>query len=89
MVYIVAVHMIGGTGHEHIEAVRWRTPATNTSSASTREQMVAWIRDNKGDAHVTDGKTEVSVGVVDANPPHIRTHADGKWTDNLLALPRY
>ena len=31
----------------------------------------------------------MSVGVVDANPPYIRTHADGVWTDNLLALPRF
>ena len=31
----------------------------------------------------------VKVGVVDATPPYLRTHADGVWTDNLLALPRY
>jgi hypothetical protein len=89
MVYIVAVHLTGGTRHEHIAAVRWKNPATNASGENTREQMVTWIRDEKGDARVTDGRTEVSVGVVDANPPHIRTYADGKWSDNLLALPRY
>ncbi len=27
--------------------------------------------------------------VADADPPDIRTYADGVWTDNLLALPRY
>jgi hypothetical protein len=32
---------------------------------------------------------DVAVGVVEATPPYIRTHADGVWTDNLLSLPRY
>jgi hypothetical protein len=36
----------------------------------------------------SDG-SDVAVGVVDASPPYIRTYADGNWTDNLLALPRY
>jgi exosome complex RNA-binding protein Rrp42 (RNase PH superfamily) len=51
--------------------------------------MVDWIKNKNGDARVTDGVNTVKVGVVDASPPYIRTHADGKWTDNLLALPTY
>ena len=89
MVFIVAVHMIGGTGHEHIEAVRWKNQADITSGNSTREQVVTWIRDGKGEARVSDGRTEINVGVVNTTPPHIRTYADGKWSDNLLSLPRY
>lgn len=89
MVYVVAVHMEGGTAHEHIAAAKWRNPATNQSGASTREQIVSWIRDANGDARVSDGRNEVGIGVVNASPPYLRTHADGKWTDNLLALPRY
>jgi len=42
-----------------------------------------------GQAFVTDGVRSVAVGVVHANPPYIRTYADGVWTDNLLALPRF
>ena len=40
---------------------------------------------------MTDGTREVQVGVVHPQygPPYLRTHADGVWTDNLLALPRY
>jgi hypothetical protein len=38
---------------------------------------------------VTDGKNTVAVLVVDSSPPYLRTYADGKWTDNLLALPKY
>jgi hypothetical protein len=51
--------------------------------------MVEWIRAKNGDARVRDSKGDVRVGVVDGTPPYIRTYADGRWTDNLLALPRY
>ena len=89
MIYITAVHMQGGTGHEHIASVQWRNAADNSTGQSTREAVVAWIRDQNGVARVTDGQREVNVGVVDATPPYLRTYADGVWTDNLLALPRY
>lgn len=89
MVYITNIHLTGGQSHEHIAAVRWRNPADHQTGESTRTAMVDWIENNSGDARVTDGHTEVHVGVVRAHPPYLRTHADGKWTDNLLALPRY
>lgn len=89
MIYVTAVHMVDGEGHEHIGAVRWRNPSTDVTGESTRETMVAWIRDEKGDARVSDGSSEARVGVVDGTPPYIRTCGDGKWTNNLLALPRY
>jgi len=80
--------MSGGQNHEHISEVRWKNPETGESNTSTRQQMVEWI--NKGGrALVTDGARVVEVRVVDADPPYIRTWADGVWTDNLLALPRY
>lgn len=89
-VYIVARHMEGGTtGHEHIAEVQWHNRETDAKGNSTRAAMVDWISNQKGDARVADGNSYVRVGVVDANPPYIRTHADGKWTDNLLALPTY
>lgn len=91
MVYVTEVHMsAGGSQHEHIAEVRWRNPETDASGASTREAMVDWIKNKGGDARVRDNAgNEATVGVVDANPPYIRTHADGVWNDNLLALPRY
>lgn len=91
MIYITEVHMsAGGTGHEHIAEVRWRNPQTEASGASTREVMVNWIKNESGDARVQDAAgEEARVGVVEANPPYIRTYADGIWNDNLLALPRY
>jgi len=81
--------MVGGSRHEHITEVRWENPANAKTGKSTRAEMVKWIRDEKGDARVRDGQGWVQVGVVEASPPYIRTYADDRWTDNLLALPKY
>lgn len=91
MVYITAVRLSsGGSSHEHITDVQWRNPQDNTSGTNTRAQIVEWIQDKKGDARVRDTSGhDVQVGVVKATPPYIRTYADGVWTDNLLALPRF
>jgi len=90
MVYVIAVHMEeGGSGHEHIAEVKWRNPQSGDTGKATCAAMVDWIKNKAGDARVSDGKVEARVAVVDATPPYLRTHADGKWTNNLLALPRY
>jgi hypothetical protein len=89
MVYVTAVHMEGGTQHQHIASVRWRDPSDNQTGQSTRAAMVEWIS-NGGQACVNgaDGRT-AQVGVVNASPAYIRAYADGDWNDNLLALPRF
>ncbi len=89
MVEITAVHMVGGEYHQHIGAVAWTNPASGVTGQSTRAAMVTFLLVPGNRAYVTDGQHTVEVGVVDADPPYIRTHADGVWTDNLLALPRY
>jgi Protein of unknown function (DUF3892) len=88
MVYITQIHLEGGERHEHIASLRWRNPDDGATDQSTRAQMVEWINQG-GDARVTDGVREVVVRVVAGNPPYLRTVADGVYTDNLLALPRY
>lgn len=88
MVYITHVHMAGGDGHEYIESVGWRDPADGNEAVSTKPAMVEWINAG-GIARVSDGAHEVEVGVVDGSPPYLRTHADGRWTNNLLSLPRF
>ncbi|MGD0742094.1 MAG: DUF3892 domain-containing protein [Acidimicrobiales bacterium] len=88
-VEITAIHLVGGTRHEHIASVRWVNPSSQETGSSTRETMVDWIENKGGAAFVTDGQNTVSVAVVDAHPKYLRTYADGVWTDNLLALPRY
>lgn len=90
MIYIDEVQMApGGSGHQHIAAVRWRNPESGKTGANTRAQMVTWINEG-GEARVRDAHADdIRVYVVDATPPYIRTYADGIWTDNLLSLPRY
>lgn len=89
MIAATAVHMVGGTRHEHIAEVRWRNLTTGDSGNSSRQQMVDWVRANPGQAVVDHGGHRAYVGIIDATPPYIRTYADGVWNDNLLALPRY
>jgi len=88
MVYITHVHMQGGTNHEHIAEVRWHDPGTRENGQSSRSAMVDWITKG-GDARVQDNRGDVQVKVVRANPPYLRTYANDRPTDNLLALPRY
>lgn len=89
MVYITAVRMEGGTGHEHIANVRWRNPADGKTDVSTKAVMVDWIDNKNGVAKVQSTSGDVPVETVDAKPKYLRTYANGKWTDNLLALPRF
>jgi len=90
VIYIFAVHMIGGARHEHIAKVRWKNADDGSSGESTRAEMVDFIGRKGGSAYVCAGNAHVAkVGIVDGNQSYLRTHADGVWSDNLLALPRY
>jgi hypothetical protein len=92
MVYIYQVQMSsGGTAHQHIASVKWKNPDSGKSGESTRQNMVDFISNKGGSAYVCGGDAHIArVGVVKkAEPPYIRTYADGEWSDNLLALPRY
>ena len=89
MVYITHIRMSGGTAHEYIISVKWRNASDNAIGERTIATMIDWIENKKGVAKVTDGKNIVNVGVVKGTKPYLRTHADNKWTNNLLALPRY
>ncbi|WP_027863060.1 DUF3892 domain-containing protein [Marmoricola sp. URHB0036] len=89
-VYIQAIHMepSNASDHEHIGAVQWLESGKQQIGYSNTDQMVTFINQG-GDVRVADQQGEVHVGVVNASPPYLRTHADGRWTDNLLSLPRY
>lgn len=90
MIYITAIHMSPPTAndHEHISDLQWRNPGTGSTGQSTRAAVVQWIRDD-GDARVQDRAGDVRIGVVEADPPYLRTYADGRYTNNLLSLPRF
>lgn len=87
---ITAIRLSGGTGHEHITNLWWTNPGTAKTGDNTRAQLVNWIENEDGKAHVEDAAgNRAEVGVVE--PAHgakyLRTYADGKWTNNLLSLP--
>lgn len=88
MVTITHVHMEGGQSHQHIAKVKWHDSSDNSTGTCTRADMVKHIEaGNK--VYVNHGGRTVSVLVVNATPKYIRTFADGIWTDNLLALPKF
>ena len=94
MIYITEVRMSkDGRRHEHIEALRWERRDSPETGESTLEEMVDWIGNKQGFAHVRDKKGhDVAVLVVrpENRRPYLRTQADDEtWKDDLLDLPRY
>jgi hypothetical protein len=88
---ITAIRLSGGSGHEHIVRLWWTNPASGNTGNNSRAEIVDWIENKDGKAHVQDAYGHrVDVGVVKParGEKYVRTYADGKWTDNLLALPR-
>jgi hypothetical protein len=72
---------------QHIVEVRWQ--AGGQIGDCTRQQMVAAIEGGhtafvQGEGHQSE------VGVYTENGiQYLRSHADGYWDDNLLALPTF
>lgn len=71
--------------HEHI------THLGGTGWKWTRGEVIASIDNRTNTFHVIDAARHRSeVGVVDpgnGRARYVRTHADGDWNNNLLALP--
>ena len=89
-IQITAIRLAGGNGHEHISDLWWTSLDTGKSDVSTRAVIVDWIENEKGVAFVEQpAGVRAYVGIYPLNgQKYLRTHSDGKWTDNLLALPR-
>ena len=73
--------------YQHIAYVKWQ--ANGAIGTCTREQMVAAIE--SGDSAFVRGRVHQSeVGVyTESQIKYLRSHADGYWDDNLLALPTF
>lgn len=73
-----------------IVSYQWRNNATGDAGSSDKPTMVDWV-DGGGSAHVSSGGNQVPVGAIhpEQGQPYLRTHADGKWTNNLLSLPTF
>jgi hypothetical protein len=87
---ITAIRLHAGNGHEHITAVRWRSPTTSVGLA-TRPRIVDWLgQRSENQAVLADGTAQIQVAVQRPSnqPPWLRARGDGRWTDHLLSLPR-
>jgi hypothetical protein len=74
--------------HEHIVAVRWT--GWEGSGEKSTETVIRDI-DGGTTVYVEQGGSRADVKVVriPGRAPYIRTQANGRWTDNLLSLPRF
>lgn len=89
MVFLIGIHTEGGMSHEHVTKVQWFDPSDHTTDISYVAQIIGWL-ELGGVAKVTDGQTTVDVDVVNGEKgKYLRTRANGKLTDNLMALPRF
>jgi hypothetical protein len=82
---------VGGSHHEHISRIQWVEDGTTTKKDNTRAEMVAFV-EKGGRAYVRDARGAVAylgVRVSYAGNKYVQTYADGIWSDNLLALPRF
>jgi hypothetical protein len=67
--------------HQHIATIGF-----SNGVSWTRQQGVNFLRIGGNSLFVTDSRGKVEIGVVNDTPPYLRRHADGRYTDNLLAL---
>ena len=76
--------------HEAIVEYKWRNQQNGSVGSSTKPVLVNWV-DDKGTAYVGTGTQQVKVMTVHPTgiPAYLRTHADGKPTNNLLSLPTF
>ncbi|MFG1824272.1 DUF3892 domain-containing protein [Microbispora bryophytorum] len=84
-----ARRMSGGQQHEHIARLWWINPSTGSTGDNTREYLVEWIeKGNKAYCEDAAGRrADVGVRTSTHGVKYLQTHADGVWTNNLLALP--
>lgn len=76
--------------HESIVEYKWKNQQTGNVASSTKPVLVAWVEGN-GAAYVGANTQQVEVKAVRPSgaPAYLRTHADGKPTNNLLSLPTF
>ena len=75
--------------HHAIEALGWVNEQSGESGKSTRLGVYDWIKGG-GVARVHDNRghsAQVGTREHRNGTRYLQTHADGVWTDNLLALP--
>lgn len=86
--HIVATKRNGDT-HQSISDYKFRDDSSLVTEWKTKAEGVAYVRKNSGSTKCSGGGTEAQVFVNDhgSGPDFLQTIADGRWSDNLLALP--
>lgn len=76
--------------HHAISYLGWVEDGSGKTEKSSRVQIYEWIKYHSGSAYVADSrgnKVWVRTRENQNGTRFLQTYADGKWTDNLLALP--
>jgi hypothetical protein len=76
--------------HVAIESLDWINEQTNETGRTNRLDMYDFLVNKNGQAYVRDSRGNIAYlqgAVSGSGNPYVRTVTDGKWTDNLLALP--
>ncbi len=90
-VRIICINKSGGyheNPHEAISRFGWINEQTGESKIATREDMWKWVSDG-GEAYVKDARGNIARVRAKTNSlgtKYLQTEADGKPSDNLLAL---
>jgi hypothetical protein len=91
MIEITAIRFEGGSAHEHITHVLWRSSATALGQCPP-DAIIRWLEEsneNEAALAVRSGWVQLAVVRRAKATSHLRAHRDGVWTDDLLALPRF
>ena len=78
-----------GKTHDEISALRWVEDGTTDEYESTRDVLVAWVRDGGRGYALDEAGEQQWIELVEGDPPHVRTRGEGEWRDDLLKLPLY
>jgi hypothetical protein len=92
VIQFTAREMNGGNGHEHVARLWWTDTSTGTDGLMDIDTVTRWLDKPENRAFVEDrvrpgNYVEAFVVKPIGNQWYIRTAADGRWTDNILALP--
>ncbi len=75
--------------HEAISLYGWLNEATGETGMTSRQTMVDWLKKG-GQTYVKDnfGSIHCEVQISVNGTEFLQTYRDGRYTDNLLSLPR-
>lgn len=76
---------------DEIVSYKWKSLNDGDVGQSDKATLVDWIDNKSGTAYVGSGAQRVHVGTIhpDRGQAYLRTYADGKWTNNLVALDTF